>query len=157
MSEGFAEIGGWLVPAIGVVTCALAYLVGRLFLVGKPKVTPGDPDGQVMANFLKGITRERRGAPRRKGGTHVEVQLLPGEGQEPIPGWVLDRSIGGLGILVDQPLPAGAILKVRPRTAVESTPWTDVTVRSCRREGLQYVVGFQFHRTPNWSLLLQFG
>jgi hypothetical protein len=111
----------------------------------------------MTADFLRGVTRDRRGAPRRRGGTHVEVQLLMGEGQEPIPGWVLDRSIGGLGILLDQALVPGAVLKIRPRGATDTTPWTDITVRSCRREGLQYEAGCQFHHTPNWSLLLQFG
>ena len=155
MNGGLAEFGTYLVPVMGVVACGLAFFVGRLFLVNKSQV-PGDPDGPVSANFLNGITRDRRGAPRRKGSA-VEVQLLLGQDQDPIPGWVLDRSIGGLGILVDQQLPQGAILKIRPKAACAPTPWTDVTVRSCRRDGTQYEVGFQFHRTPNWSLLLQFG
>src|SRR5262245_43239837 len=155
MSAGFAEYGFWLAPVIGVTACGLAYLIGRRYLVSKPRVD-GDPDGPLSADFLHGVTRERRGAPRRNG-TSVEVQLLLGQNQDPIPGWVLDRSIGGLGILTEQELPNGAILKIRPRSASEATPWTDVTVRSCRRDGTHYEVGFQFHRTPNWSLLLQFG
>ena len=36
-------------------------------------------------------------------------------------------------------------------------PWTETTVRSCRKDGIQYELGCQFHRTPNWNLLLQFG
>jgi hypothetical protein len=155
MSVEFAELSAWLVPAIGVATCVVAYLVGRLFLVGKPKPS-NDAAESMMSEFLQGITRDRRGAPRRKGSS-VEVHLLLGEGQVPIPGWVLDRSIGGLGVLTDQALPSGAVLKIRPKGVPEDTAWTDVTVRSCRRDGTQYEVGLQFHRTPNWSLMLQFG
>lgn len=163
MHGGFAAVGvwvplgPWIVPVMGLATCVLAYVVGRVLLSGsKGETALGDLANANNVNFLQGVTRERRGAPRRKGNA-VEVLLLLGDDQEPIPGLVQDRSIGGLGILLEQPLPTNAVLKVRPRQASESTPWTEVTVRSCRRDGLQYEIGLQFHRTPNWNLLLQFG
>src|SRR5262245_49443814 len=97
MSAEFADLGTWLVPVIGGATCLVAYLVGRAFLVSKPR-PPADSTDAMTSEFLQGITRERRGAPRRKGSA-VEVHLLLGQGQLPIPGWVIDRSIGGLGVL----------------------------------------------------------
>jgi hypothetical protein len=143
----------WVVPFVGAVACGVAYLVGRNLLIGKP--TPVDPDGPLDDNFLHGVTRDRRAAPRRKGNT-VEIEILVAD-EESIPGWVLDRAIGGLGILVDHMIPPGTKVKLRPRATGDTIPWTDVTVRTCRREGIQYEIGVQFHRTPNYSLLLQFG
>lgn len=145
----------WIIPAMGMVGCGLVYLVGRLFFSPRPEPA-ADPNQPIDPAFLEGVARDRRVSPRRKGNA-VEVVLCMGNEQEDIQGWVTDRSIGGLGVLVDGPLPKGAVLKIRPKAAGESTPWTEVTVRSCRRDGLQYEIGFQFHRTPNWSLLLQFG
>ena len=94
----------------------------------------------------------------RARGTDVdEVRLDDGTGAGEVPGWVLDRSIGGLGLLVDAPVAVGAVLKLLPRTAPEGALWVVATVRSCKRNGTQYEIGCQFHRTPSWDVMLQFG
>jgi hypothetical protein len=144
----------WTVPLIGALACVLAYLLGRRLLVAHPRSV--DDAGNVSdAPFLQGITRDRRAAPRRKGNV-VEVELMIGSDEKPVRGWVLDRSIGGLCLLVDQPVASGTALRVRPRNAA-AVPWTEVTACSCREDDGQYELGCQFHHTPNWSLLLMFG
>jgi hypothetical protein len=148
---------GWVVPVVGGAACGLAFLVGRRLLSPRPPEPPNDPVALFDAHFLGGVSKDRRAAPRRKGNT-VEVRLSAAAAdQEAVRGWILDRSIGGLCILVDHPVSVGLHLKVRPNQASEVTPWTDVTVRFCRQEGSQYELGCQFHRTPNWAMLLQFG
>jgi hypothetical protein len=157
----FAELdwlaeGYWLAPAIGGAACLLAYLLGRLFLVARPAPAGPELNAPDEANFLRGLNRDRRAAPRRRGNS-VEVEMVNAGDETPVRGWVVDRSIGGLGVLVDNPIAAGTVLRVRPRFAKAGTPWTEVTVRSSRPEGGQHELGCQFHRTPNWSLLLMFG
>lgn len=154
--ESLFPHGTWIVPVIGGAACGLAFLIGRLLLVSKPSPPPVDPEGPTETNFLQGITRDRRIAPRRKGNT-VEVQISIDERSDPTRGWVLDRSIGGIGILVDEPIAQGAVIKIRPRTATVTAGWIEVTVRACRREGHQFELGCQFHRTPDWNTLLHFG
>ena len=150
---GFDEY--WLVPVAGVAVCGFALLLGWRFAAGRPRSRASAEDGIFDASFLKGVTQERRAATRRKGNT-VEVQLSGTHGTT-IRGWVLDRSQGGLGLLVEQVVAEGTPLKVRPCNAMATVPWIDVTVRSCRGEASQYELGCQFVRLPSWNELLHFG
>jgi hypothetical protein len=151
---GWLGQGGGVILAVGLAVCGLALVVGRK-LTGSGR-QESQALGEAEAEALDGLTRDRRAAPRRKGNT-VEVQILAGGSEEPVTAWVLDRSVGGLCLLAEHPLPEGVPVKVRPRKQSGQAPWTDVTVKSCRREGSQYELGCQFHRTPSWNLLLQFG
>jgi hypothetical protein len=147
----------WQIPVMGLAVCALAYLVGRMFLAGGAvRPAAAEPPEIDVNDSFQGVTRDRRCAPRRKGNT-VQVQILVGEDPEPQPGWVLDRSVGGLCLLAEKPMPEGVVVKVRPTKASAQVQWTEATIKSCRRDGTLYELGCQFHRTPNWNLLVQFG
>ena len=87
----------------------------------------------------------------------MQVLLRYPDQEETFPAWVLDRSQGGLCLLVEQPVAVDCVLKVRPRTSNDPTHWVEVIVRSCRAVGIQYEIGVQFQQIPNWNLLLQFG
>jgi hypothetical protein len=144
----------WSVPIMGGACFLFAVLLGRRLLAGRPAAPP--PAKEVeLKSFLDGVTQDRRAAPRRKGNT-VEVQLSRDDGP-PIRGIVIDRSQGGLRVLVDEPVTEGGNWKIRPTTTDVTTPWTEVIVRNCRRDGAQFQIGCQFDRMPNWSLMLKFG
>lgn len=143
----------WVVPLVGGACFIFAVLLGWRLLVSRS--TRQSDEDVPLKSFLDGVTQDRRAAPRRRGNT-IEVQLTREEGP-PIRGLVVDRSQGGLRVLVDQPVSEGGGWKIRPTTAEVTTPWAEVTIRSCRREGTEYHVGCQFDRMPNWSLMLQFG
>jgi hypothetical protein len=150
------DLAIWSVPVAGGLVCGVAYLVGRKLLTPAPAATEA---GDVLlpgSVVFEGVSRDRRSAPRRKGST-VEVAISLAEGQPNLRGWVIDRSMGGLCLMSEEAIAEGAVVRVRPRTQNETMPWTDITVRSCRRDGSHYELGCQFHRTPNWNLLLQFG
>ena len=104
----------------------------------------------------EGVSRDRRASPRRKGNT-IEVELNVRDDLPAMRGWVLDRSVGGLCIMVEEAIPEGTVVRLRPRALAETIPWTESTIRSCRKDGTHYELGCQFHRTPNWNMLLQFG
>jgi hypothetical protein len=147
--------GVWIVPVIGVAACVLAFLVGRRFLVPRPS-SARQTNNPNDAHFLQGVTRDRRCAPRRRGNI-VEAELSDGSNNPPLRGWVIDRSLGGLCLLLEQPVPPGTVLRVRPRNAAVAVPWTEITICSCRQDADRFELGCQFHHTPNWSLLLMFG
>jgi hypothetical protein len=155
----------WTVPAVGtgiIVACA-AFLWGRRFLAPRPaaRFLSRSPIARpalspAMDVFLHGSMSERRGTPRRKGNS-VEVLLTEHPDEPPVHGWVLDRSLGGLCVLVEHPLEKQVPMFVRPRQCPATTPWTNVGVLSCRAEQEGWKVHCRFDRTPDYNVLLLFG
>ncbi len=100
---------------------------------------------------------ERRSTPRRKGNP---VSVLIADGSEtdaPFQGWVVDRSAGGLRLLVDEAVPAGTLLKVRPSKAHAAFAWIQVKVKSCYPERKSWNLGCQFLEKITWEDLQLFG
>jgi hypothetical protein len=100
---------------------------------------------------------ERRANPRRKGNP-VSVYISNGTtGGEPFQGWVVDRSSGGLRLLVDEPMEPGHVLSVRPVKVHASFPWVQVKVKNCYPERKSWCVGCQFVHRLAWDDLQHFG
>jgi hypothetical protein len=99
---------------------------------------------------------DRRSWPRRKRAIQVVLQEAGGAG-EPFPAWVMDRSIGGLGLSIDQPVEAGTILRVRRPTAPADIPWVEIQVKSVRIKETTWEIGCQFTRSLTFDVLMQFG
>lgn len=99
---------------------------------------------------------DRRSWPRRKRAIQVVLQDAGGEG-DPFPAWVMDRSIGGLGLSVDQPIEPGTMLRVRRPTSSADIPWVEVQVKSVRIKETTWEIGCQFVRSLTFDVLMQFG
>jgi hypothetical protein len=107
--------------------------------------------------FVFGSATENRKAFRRQGNP-VEVSIVNQQYKDqPFKGYVTDRSVGGLCLLLEGPLAVGASLTVRPVNAPHIAPWIDITVKSCRESNPGFEVGCQFVKTPPWAVLLMFG
>jgi hypothetical protein len=157
-----SEWRAWVAPAAGAAAAVLAlvfgyYLLRRSTPVSTPVGPPRAKNGMPQADpFLYGSATERRDTLRRKG-THVKVVLANADATEELGwSWVIDRSMTGLCLKVDQEVPAGTILSVRPLKAPE-TPWLQVEVKNCRPMGEHWEIGCQFLRQPAWSVLMLFG
>ena len=148
----------WTIPVIGLLVASMAYLVGRRWLVARPVVAEAPADSAVGLTTAapKKNEPDRRSAPRRKG-NRVEVHLTDDSKRPPLIGWVVDRSMGGLCLIVENPLAEGIVLKVRPQRAPQTAPWAEIEIRSCRAEGGDWEVGCRFLKTPQWNDLLLFG
>jgi hypothetical protein len=150
----------WMIPAVGIVVTCFCFVVGRRLLAPQRAAPPPSPaPGPTAAPtdvFLHGSTRERRAAPRRRGNS-IEVFFAPAPNQEPLHAWVVDRSVGGLCLTLDQPVKQGEVWHVRPRKAPDSVPWTSVEVRSCKPDEGNWEVGCRFLQTPQWNVMLLFG
>jgi hypothetical protein len=79
------------------------------------------------------------------------------DGGEPITCSVVDRSRGGLGILVDQPILQGTVIRVRPVQAPEDVAWVRLEVRHCGRRGAGWFLGCRFTEQLPWTVILLFG
>jgi hypothetical protein len=102
-------------------------------------------------------TQERRANPRRKGNP-VSVFISNGSApSEPMQGWVLDRSTGGIRLLVDDPIEAGTVLNIRPVKVHAAFPWVQVKVKNCYPERKSWCIGCQFIRKLSWEDMQHFG
>lgn len=148
----------WVIPLIGLLTAGLTLAGGRFFL--RRRRVNSDPTLLLPEDhdpFSQGSLGERRAAARRKG-NHVEILLSNEEGTaEPTRGWVVDRSMGGLMLLLSEPADLGSILSIKPRHSPPGTPWVRVEIRTCTKSQEHYEIGCQFQRTPPWSVMLLFG
>ncbi len=107
--------------------------------------------------LLSNGTREKRASLRRKG-KPVRVLMADAETtQEPTTGWVLDRSRGGLYLVVSEPVAVGTMLSVRATHAPDTMPWVQVEIRRCHPKGNRWGLGCRFKRELAWGELLLFG
>jgi len=99
---------------------------------------------------------DRRSWPRRKRAIQVILQDAGGH-RDPFPAWIMDRSMGGLRLSVDEPIEEGTVLRVRRAAAPTEVPWVDVQVKSVRTKENTWELGCQFTRSLTWDVLMQFG
>jgi hypothetical protein len=151
----FSEYWLPLIIGMGVGVCALSVsklAFGRRKAVPKKAAQTFDRDP-----FTEGSTNEQRKSFRR-GGNPTQVHVaFPDRKNQPAHGWVIDRSMGGIGLQVSNEYKPEEKLAVLPINAPEMTPWVDIVVRTCRANDDGYELGCQFVKTPNWSVLLMFG
>lgn len=110
--------------------------------------------------FALGSTGEQRKAFRRLGNP-IEVHYTADAfADAPRSGYVIDRSVGGLRLMVTHEVPPGTVLSVRPANVSPMVPWVELEARSCANSATQpgaYDVGCAFVKTPPYSILLLFG
>jgi hypothetical protein len=150
------EYLAYVLPALIVLATAL--MVTLLMVNRKrdgikpPKIKKGEPSGAVATTAA-----DRRSSLRRDGpAVEVLVQSPAFKGGS-APGYVLDRSTGGLRLALATGMAAGTALQVRAKHAPDTTPWVTVLVRSCRANDDHFELGCEFEKTPPWNVLLLFG
>jgi hypothetical protein len=153
MAENYGILTGPLVAAAGIVAALAIFVIGRR--------VPGRRHNKLIMPVAGPLLlendrpAERRSAFRR-GGSHVAVVLNI---QEPKPlqcfGWVVDRSPGGLGIMLDEAIPIDTVVKVRTTKSGGIT--VGMVVRQSRQESRGCFVGCEFVNRPSTEVLWQFG
>lgn len=167
-------IGGDFSPArlasvVGLLTLVGATLFLLNLLSGQAAVSSGLPrrrrrpaSSGPAANWkqVKGPGQndpmERRASPRR-GGARVPVLVRSAAPGRPERGSVVDRSRGGLRLVLREPREVGAELSIRATHAPEGLPWVRVVVRHSQRKGERWELGCRFVEGLPWSILLLFG
>jgi hypothetical protein len=138
----------WAIPAAALLCAGLALAAGLTY-ARRRRAVPPIPD-------IPGPREDWRGAPRRPTGVPVHISSaasLP----EPIAGWVINGSAGGLCLSVEQPVPKGAILSVRPTKAPPGTPPVQVQVQRCKPAARRWALGCRFVQAPPANVLGLFG
>jgi hypothetical protein len=151
----------WTIPAAGLACAALALMMARMVSgwrkpIPPPVLTPAKERSPQQKRFEAPSYRERR-VHTRRGDKPTKILISDANAQEePIPGLVCNRSMGGLRLTVPRALEENSILSVRAADAGDS-PWVQVEVKWCLPRGESWELGCQFVRTPPYSQLLLFG
>jgi hypothetical protein len=152
-NESALLIGGTALAGIFLAVC----LVPRRRTKG-PAGFPPRPAARQMID----LSQARRGSERRSNlrryGSPTQVYVSDIElSGDPLPGWVVDRSSGGLGLMLTRPLEVDNVINVRAANVPESTAWVQVRVRHCRPTEGGYQVGCKFQSEQPWRVMLMFG
>ena len=107
--------------------------------------------------FALGGKTERRGAHRRKGSCVGVLMVDADQKGAKREGWVLDRSLGGLGLYSECQEEPGTTMRVLPENAPPMTPWIDVEVKECKPYETGYQLNCAFLKAPPYAVLLLFG
>jgi hypothetical protein len=128
---------------------AAAHAIPNSRILDEEKAATWDPPEQSYA--------DRRGAIRREG-TPVRVVLASNAFRNGVNhGYVVDRSTGGLRILIETALAPGSTLQIKAVNAPDNIEFVTLLVRSCRKHGEHFELGCEFEKTPPWNVLLLFG
>jgi hypothetical protein len=106
--------------------------------------------------FVAGGGAEKRTSRRRWGNpteVNVDALLWP----RPVHGIVINRSTGGLAILLQDEVPAGTTIQVHPVEAPRSVRAVSLEVRHCRKAGRLFLIGCEFSEEVPWNVRVWFG
>jgi PilZ domain len=123
----------WAGFAAGILVAALVFVGGR--------------------RLSRRLTN-RRAHPRRWGNP-VQIVIAGFAGNTR--GTVVNRSEGGVALLVGQPATPGTTFQIRAAEAPDSVPWAPVEVRHCRSAGKNWFVGCRFAAEVSWETMVWFG
>jgi hypothetical protein len=145
----------WTVPVMGLAIGVLALLVGR-WMIRTPhgKSPPLDPG--LLPEEEKDADKwgDRRSSPRRAGNlTEVDLEYPPGVSGPSIAS-ILDRSTGGLCLLVSEPMPTGGVIQIKARRNPGFRFAVSVEVRGCRRTEDGWRVNCRFLRQLTYNELV---
>lgn len=101
--------------------------------------------------------KDGRRTPRRSGRAIEAVLAYPGNTDLPHQALVINRSVGGLCVMMGAAVPEGTLVLVLPATASKMTPWVEAVVKSCRRHDDEWEIGLQFVKIPPYSTMVLFG
>ncbi|MBX9627924.1 MAG: PilZ domain-containing protein [Gemmataceae bacterium] len=157
-------LGGNLPVAVGAAAAGVAlaglYVLSRR--LRRPSPTPAGPVAAEDENALAWAPPEQSYADRRESvrrdGPPVHVVVAGSDFRNGLTGaLVVDRSTGGLKLLLPAGVAPGTTLRVRAANAPDTVGYIPVIVRSSRPEEDHFVVGAEFEKTPPWNVLLLFG
>ncbi len=99
---------------------------------------------------------DRRQRSRRQAAPK-EIHFRISEGAIAKPGFVIDRSSGGLRLALEQALPVDSHVFLKADQAPSGTPWAEAVVCWCKPMDDRFDLGCQFVGNVPWNVLLLFG
>jgi hypothetical protein len=155
----------WTAVAVGVAFAGMVFWLGWTLwirrrtrlrqLAGTPRHWKEDASPQDA--FRYGLGMARRRSVRLSGNQIPVLVSLDHSKKDPLEGWVINRSQGGLRLTLAQALPVGTIMEVRAMLAQDEIPWVQVEIKNCREKGQSWELGCEFVGDPSQEVLASFG
>jgi hypothetical protein len=131
----------------------LALLLSRLPAKRRRRRRTEEPDERE--NLQSGGVERRSSG--RSWGNPTEVSLTSYLWSGRLHGLVINRSVGGLAIFVDEEVPPSTTLAVRPLDAPNYVPSVEFEVRYCRKIRRNFLIGCQARTEIPWNVQVWFG
>jgi len=156
----------WTPLLVGLVIAVVVGGMGGLVLALRRRRTceasedepaPATAPAATHDPFVHGSLQDKRQALRRRGRPVDVLVKDPELEQPPVRATVLDRSVGGLRILAEQPFEVGTRLNLRVAHAPEMIPWVRIEVKNRLDVSHGCELGCKFVQTPPASVLWLFG
>jgi len=123
---------------------------------GAPPPGETPPPGTGSPTDSPGFKEQRTSL--RRWGNPISIQLYDEMTMnEPLTGWVINRSTGGLGMIVNAPLEVGSVLGVRPAQEGVDRPWVSLRIVYCYPERSSWRAGGAFLVPRSWRDIRIFG
>jgi PilZ domain len=149
--------------ALGGISFLLgAFVLGRTLVYGaslsRKRIWRGFVDKvREVIRWRPAGRKDRRSSMRREG-QPVKVFVAPGTDTAAAgEAVVVDRSQGGLCLVVHEPVEQGSLLRVRAAHVPDDAQWVPVYVKRCQAQGDSWKLGCQFAENLPWSVNLLFG
>lgn len=139
-----ASSSPWIFSLLALACAMLGLYAGRL--IYRPRRLPTVQAGTApeVASDDEGGWADRRAHARHRV-RQLKVLISDAQAQAtPIEGWLLNRSLGGLGLSVSRAIESGNIVSVKPCNDDPHAPWVQVEVRYCRLERGRWTLGCKF-------------
>ncbi len=149
---------GWVKRQEVPILAPMAHLADRTSVIIWKMFHRQAPSSRLDP-FVKGGYSERRRSVRREGNPVVVCLADLDTNKILCKGYVVDRSTGGLGLMLPKEIAGGTIVLVRSEASGDVFPWVQLEIRHCRvtEEEGRWFAGCQFTRPLAWSVLFQFG
>ncbi len=144
LSSGLPSLTGLSCPDINIGEVAVSAMSTKASL---PSPAHAEPPRPAETKNPK----EKRSTPRRKANMQPVLITNGDTKAPPFDGWIVDRSAGGLRLVVKRPIAEGAL------RASASFPWLKVEVRNAATENGTTNLGCRFVLKPTLEELQQFG
>lgn len=149
----------WLPMSVGLLVGIVVMRMGHRMAERRRMMDPPVVQKMHLPDpFSQGSILEQRRSVRRAGHAVSVVVYDAKTQQEMFPSWVLDRSMGGLGLAAPRQIPPGTVLYVRAANAPLSSQTVEVEVRRCQKlKAGEWALGCQYTKSYPVSTLLLFG
>jgi hypothetical protein len=162
----------WQTPAAiaaGLVVMGLVLWIGLRSRPSEAAKTDGEqpaaaPPPKLVSRIVSWTSMLQRGGYRgktkslhRSGGSVDLLITDEARGDNPVRGWVAERSVNTLTLVSEESFSAGSVAKVRPVNAPDGIPWVEINIHECSPNDSEWKIVCRFVKIPPFNILMLFG